>query len=452
MNKKALVVLCGILMTATTGAFAQKSKIREANKAYETAVGFIALKNASGSKSAEDLSDPSIIAPLEKAIAAANEAVASSETANNADAWFAKGAILIEMSKVAHFSKQKPYLEAVEALSKAYELSPKVVKKDGFEDLLMNAAIFSFNGGIGEINEEKYDDVVKSMRNVKTALIFDDNKLNKSRQGDKDTMIADAEYYIGYGQYLKKDFENAKISLEAALKNPITQKKPDAFRVLAFTYDKIKDFDKQIATIESAKKLFPKNKDLETDELNYYITQNKTAELVSKFEDAVTREPNNALYLNNLGVLYRNMGMEKDGKFPADAESWHKKAEAQMRKAIEIEPNNAIYSYNLSTVQVIKADLLGNQMNNLGSSKADNQKYDQLVILRANIINQALETLVKVEGILEPKLLSKKISGEEKGYYFDALQTMTRLYANINNPTKRTEYKNKLEDYEQKYY
>lgn len=451
MNKKTLLVACGLLMAASTVTFAQKSKIREANKSYETAMGLIALKTAGGA-SAQELNDPTIIAPLEKALAAANEATTNAETAGNADAWFAKGAVLVEMSKVPHFNDKKPYLEGMEALKKAYELSPKVTRKEGFEDILFNAAIFSFNGGISEINNEKYDDMVRSMRNVRTALAFDDNKLNKGRQAAKDTMLADADYYVGYGYYLKKDFDNAKKELETSLKNPITQTKADAYRVLAFAYGEAKEYDKQIATIEEAKKKFPRNKDLDADELNYYIAQNKTAELVTKFEDAVNREPNNALYLNNLGILYRNMGMSKDDVFPADASEWHKKAETQMRKAIEIEPNNAIYQYNLSTVEVIKADLVGNQMGKLGTTKADNQKYDQLEVLRADIIKQAIATLTKVEGILEPKLLGKKINAEEKGYYFEALQTLGRLYGAVNMPAKRTEYKNKLEDYEQKYF
>lgn len=451
MNKKSLVVVCGLLMAATTGAFAQKAKIREANKAYETAVGLIALKQVEGARG-EDFNQPTIIAPLEKALAAANEATTNAETAGNADAWFAKGAVLIEMSKVPHFNAQKPYAEGLEALSKAYELNPKVTKKEGIENLLFNAAISSFNGGIAEINNEKYDDLIKSMRAVRTALTFDNNKLNKSRQADKDTMLADADYYVGYGYYLKNDFATAKKELEAAMKNPITQSKADAYRVLAFTYDKTKDFDKQIATIEEAKKKFPRNKDLDTDELNYYITQNKTTELVAKFENAVAKEPNNALYLNNLGILYRNMGMEKEGNFPADAAEWHKKSEAQLRKAIEAEPSNAIFVYNLATVQVIKADFVGKQMNSLGNTKADNQKYDQLEVVRGDLIKEAIETLLKAESIMEPKLVSKKISNEEKGYYFDALQTIIRLYANVNNPAKNKEYKAKMEDYEQKYY
>src|SRR5690606_34152543 len=123
-----------------------------------------------------------------------------------------------------------------------------------------------------------------------------------------DTLLADINYYEGFGYYSKKDYPKAISVLEEALKNPVTQSKVDPYRILAFSYGEVKNHAQQIATIEAAKKKFPANKDLEADELNYFISQGKETELINKFEGAVAKEPNNGLYVNNLAVLYRNMG------------------------------------------------------------------------------------------------------------------------------------------------
>lgn len=450
MTKKSMILAAGMLLVGATGAFAQKSKIREANKAYDNALNQITIQSATNGSPAE-LSKPEIIASLDKALEAANAAIAHPETANNADAWFAKGAILVEMSRLAHYADKKPYMEALAAFKKAHELNAKVVKKPGFENALFNTAIFSFNGGISDINAQNYDGLIAAMRNAKGALTFDNNSLLSS-QPSKDTLIAQAEYYTAYGYYLKQDYQNAKKEMEQAIKNPINAANVDAYRILAFSYGETKDFDKQIAIIEAAKKKFPANKDLDADELNYYISQNKTSELLSKFEQAVQREPNNATYVSNLGVLYRNMGMSKDGKFPSDAASWQEKAEAQMKKALELEPNNGIYIYNLASLKLIQADYIAQQMNALGNSKADNIKYDELDKTRIGILKDALASLNKMEALLEPKLLSGKISQEEKGYYFEGLQTLGRVYGALNDVQKAKQYKEKLGDYEAKYW
>lgn len=450
MNKKLLIVVGGLLLASAT-TFAQKSKIKEANKAFEKASEQIIIANGTSNGDPQAYNANEITEPLLKAKAAADEAVANAETANNADAWFAKGVTYIELSRVPKFADKKYYNEGMEALKKAFSINPKIVSKDGAENSIFNAGIFAFNGALAELNDNNYDELFKALTTAKDAFNFNDRKLFKDRKAVVDTLLADINYYEGFGHYSKKDYPKAISILEEAMKNPITQAKVDPYRILAFSYGEAKNPEKQIATIEAAKKKFPNNKDLEADELNYFITQGKETELISKFESAVAKEPNNALYINNLGVLYRNMGMEKNGKFADNASEWHQKAEEQMKKALELEPNNAIFNFNLSTIYVIKGDYVGNKMNALGTSKADNQKYDEMVKIRKGYLDQAVSSLAKMESILDPKLKNKTINAEEKGYLFEGVQTMGRIYAQVNNVEKAREYREKLKNYQDNY-
>jgi len=449
MNKKLLIVVGGLLLASAT-TFAQKAKIKEANRAYEKAAEEMVKASAMSAGDPKGFNSDAVTEPLLKAKAAADEAVVNAETANNADAWFAKGVTYIELSRVPKFADKKYYNEGIEALKKAFSINPKVVNKEGAENSIFNAGIFAFNGALGELNEGNYDALFKALNTARDAFAFNDKKLFKDRK-DRDTLLADIDYYEGFGYYSKKDYPKAITVLEEALKNPITQGKLDPYRILAFSYGEVKNADKQIATMEAAKKKFPNNKDLEADELNYFITQGKETDLINKFEGAVAKEPNNSLYVNNLAVLYRNMGMEKNGKFADNASEWHKKAEDQMKKAIELEPNNAIYNYNLSTIYVIKGDYVANKMNSLGTSKTDNQKYDEMVKIRKGYLDQAIAALSKMESILEPKLKNKTINPEEKGYLFEGIQTMARIYAQMNNADKAKEYNEKLREYEDKF-
>jgi hypothetical protein len=87
-------------------------------------------------------------------------------------------------------------------------------------------------------------------------------------------------------------------------------------------------------------------------------------------------------------------------------------------------------------------------MNKLGSTKADNAKYDGLFNLRNSYLKESLTPFTAVERILEPKQKSSSISPDEKGYLLEALQAMGKIHAALNDPAKSAEYKAKLKSYE----
>jgi tetratricopeptide (TPR) repeat protein len=447
MNKKSLIVVCGLLLASGTSTFAQKAKIREANRHFETATEQVIVVSATNSGPTA-FNDKSIVDPLLKAKAAIEAATTNEETANNADAWFAKGQIFVEMARIPDFKKERHYVEGFQAFEKAYALNPKVLSKEGIETALFNVGIFGLNNISEELANEDYDKMIQTADVAHKALTMGDGKLFKNNKATVDTLSATAEYYKGFGYYLKKDYTKAIEILEKNLKAPAAQSNSDAYRILAFAYGETKNTEKQLQTIENAKAKFPGNKDIEIDELNYYIAQNKQGELVGRFEALVAKEPNNAQYVHNLGVLYRNMGMEKDGAFPADAASWHDKAEAQLKKAVSLEPNNVPFNFNLSNLYVVKADLVGSQMNKLGNTKADNAKYDELLKVRTGLLQQGIAPLLVVEKVLDPKIKSGKITNDERGYLLESLQTLGRLYGAVDDAASSKKYKEKLRNYE----
>jgi hypothetical protein len=438
MNKKQFVTLGLVLATATGTTYAQKAKIKEANNAYDKATLALIADNKAEAE-----------AQLNKAKAAADEAVANAETSGNASAWMAKAVTYISMSQLPAFQDQKAYKAGFDAFEKAVSLDAKIENKtDGIDAVVKNAGIFSFNDGISEFNKSNYDAAIAAFDVTKKAFGYKNGAYIKDNKAVYDTVLAQANMYSAYSSYYQKKYDEAIPKLEAAMANPVTTGTVDLYRVAAMSYGEQKNNAKQMATIEAAKKKFPGNKDIAADELNYYVAQGQQDLLVKKFEEAVAQDPSNPQYISNLGILYLNMATGKDGNTPANAEEMFKKAEAQMKKAIELESNNPIYQYQLGNMFVQKSDYIANQMNKLGSTKADNAKYDGLFNLRNSYLKESLTPFTAVERILEPKQKSSSISPDEKGYLLEALQAMGKIHAALNDPAKSAEYKAKLKSYE----
>lgn len=438
MNKKHLVTLGLTLATATGTTYAQKSKIREANSAYDKARAALILDKKEEAE-----------AEFNKAKAAADEAVANAETSNNASAWMAKAVTYISMAQLPNFQEQKTYKSGFEAFEKSVSIDPKIENKTSSVDAVVkNAGIFAFNDGINEFNKSNYEAAISAFDVVNKAFGYKNGAYIKENKAVFDTIHAQANMYSAYSSYYQKKYEEALPKLEGAIANPITSGTIDLYRVAAMSYGEQKNTAKQLATIEAAKKKFPGNKDIAADELNYYVSLGQQDQLMKKFEEAVAQDPSNAQYISNLGILYLNVATGKDGKAPANAEELFKKAEAQMRKAIELESNNPIYQYQLGNMFVQKADYIATQMNALGSTKADNAKYDGLFNLRNSYLKESLTPFTSVVNILEPKQKSKSISPDEKGYLLEALQAMGKIYAAVNEPEKSAEAKAKLKSYE----
>jgi tetratricopeptide (TPR) repeat protein len=105
-------------------------------------------------------------------------------------------------------------------------------------------------------------------------------------------------------------------------------------------------------------------------------------------------EPNNPDLHYNIGVINMEQGYIEE-------------ARSAYEKAIAIDPGYVNAQLNLSTTYVNEGNALIDEMNSLGSSKADIAKYDKLKETKdslfskgADILEEALRTNPDSEGIL----------------------------------------------------
>ena len=133
--------------------------------------------------------------------------------------------------------------------------------------------------------------------------------------------------------------------------------------------------------------------------------------------EAIEKEPNNPVLYYNLGVVSGELG-EKDV------------AVSYYEKSIELDPTNENSYLNLVALILDGEQDIVDEMNSLGTSRADNLKYDELKELRENLYNECvpiLQDLISINNNVE------------------AIRTLMNIYGTIGDNSGYMEMKNLLE-------
>jgi tetratricopeptide (TPR) repeat protein len=137
-------------------------------------------------------------------------------------------------------------------------------------------------------------------------------------------------------------------------------------------------------------------------------------------EEATTKDPSNAELQYNLGVIAAEGG---------DDES----AMKYYKKAIELNPDYADAHNNIAVLILDQDQEIIEKMNALGTSAADNKKYDEYKLKRLDIYKEALPHL-ETAFELKPNVYVAK--------------TLMNIYSAIDNTPKFKEMKAKVEELE----
>ncbi len=201
----------------------------------------------------------------------------------------------------------------------------------------------------------------------------------------------ETKYYAVNGKTNEKEaFPNKQLrdaSVKAKQHNSPTQetspsKRADIVKNVALMYISNGEKDKAILAIQDARTENPEDVNLIISEANIYYEMGDTKKFKELLETATQKDPNNAELQYNLGVISAESN---------DIES----AKKYYAKAIELNPKS-INSYINSAAIILDAEqALIEEMNNLGSSAADNRRYDQLKAKRHGLYQEALPFLTK---------------------------------------------------------
>ncbi|MDA9211703.1 tetratricopeptide repeat protein [Flavobacteriaceae bacterium] len=192
---------------------------------------------------------------------------------------------------------------------------------------------------------------------------------------------------------------------------------PEIVKNIALIYKELGQNDKALAAIEAARSSNPDDVGLIITAANiYFELGNKEAFKVS-MSQAIEREPNNPILYYNLGVVSAELG-EKDV-----AVSYYK-------TSIDLDPSNENSYLNLVALILEGEEDIVSEMNSLGTSRADNMKYDELKESRENLYKQTvpiLKDLIDINNNIE------------------AIRTLMNIYGTIGDNSGYMEMKNLLE-------
>src|SRR5690606_36814298 len=172
------------------------------------------------------------------------------------------------------------------------------------------------------------------------------------------------------------------------------------------------------SAMKEARKANPDDVGLIISEANVQLQMGNRDEFKSLIQLALEKDPKNPELLFNLGILAAEAG---------DTET----AMSYYNKALELKPDYADVYNNMAVLTLAKEAAIIEEMNALGSSAADNKKYDELKNKRTELYNQAipyLETTLK----LRPNDIN-------------AAKTLMNIYSAIDESAKFKEMKAKVE-------
>ncbi|TCK69455.1 tetratricopeptide repeat protein [Winogradskyella wandonensis] len=189
---------------------------------------------------------------------------------------------------------------------------------------------------------------------------------------------------------------------------------------IALIYVSQDENEKALDAIEYAKKNLKNDYNLVLAEGNIYLKLDNKEKAFELFKKALAMEPNNASLNFNVGVLSMNSGAYED-------------ASNAFKNALRIKPDYSDAALNLSTIEINKGNALNDEMNSLGTSAADNRKYEELK-------KKKIDYLTEGANILE-----NFISNNPNVKNMDILNQLKSIYSFVGDTVKFKIIKEKIE-------
>jgi tetratricopeptide (TPR) repeat protein len=423
--KKQILIFSAILLS--TFAFAQKNELKDAQKA---------LKNGNS-------------AAAKSALSSIEGMISGAEEKYKTQYYFLTGQVYQDMASKG-LETQASYEKAVEAYKMLISIEEKGKKKytNDANEALNKMSADLVNAAIEANKNEKYGIAAKKLY---MAYLIDKKNTDylyfaattAVSSGDYDNALL---YYqelkdMGYTgittKYYATDVETKEESevtkgeydLYKKSKNytnfreeETESRLPEIVKNIALIYTQQGKVEQAIEAVKEARVANPKDVDLLLTEANLYIKNGQKDKFKEVMEEAVVRDPTNPVLYFNLGVISAEQG---------DVEG----AKSYYLKALEVDPDYKDSYLNLSALILEQEGPIVEEMNSLGTSRADNARYDELKEKREDLYRSAIPYLEKLLAI------------DAKD--FDALKTLMNIYGTLGETEKFKEIKTRLAELEQ---
>ena len=289
------------------------------------------------------------------------------------------------------------FKSSTEKLYMAYLFDPELNK-----DYLYFAASSAVNAEMFDVALEYYI----QLKEMNYTGVVTKYYVTEIESGDE-TEVTESEYNL----YKKsKSYENHR-------EEDTPSKFPEIVKNIALIHAQRGDNEKAMTAVQEARLTNPTDLNLILTEANIYIELGEKEKFQILMNEAIAQSPNNANLYYNLAVVTADLG-EKEA------------AMGYYEKAIEIDPNYQNAYLNLVALILEGEERIVEEMNSLGTSSADNAKYDALKLDREELYRECVPIL---------KALT------ELGDNEDAIKTLMNIYGTLGDNEGYKEMKALLE-------
>ncbi len=415
-----------LLLAITTMSFAQKNEIKAIEKALKNA-NFADAKSAATAADAlvgnmDDKSKAKFYLLKAKALYAngagtdanIDEAISSLDKLKDLESKMGKikytkeanemttGMISSFLTKANDAFTSKNYKVAAKGFEKVYRMSPK-------------DTLYLYYAASSAVTDQDYDtslDYYLELKNMGYSGIQLNYYATNKETGEE-------ELFPG------KDTRDLSIKIAKTHNNPRDEKSKsktgEIVKNIALIYVSQGKNEKALGAMADARAENPDDLGLLLSEANVHLKMGNRDKFKELMQTATERDPDNAELLYNLGVLAAEGGNAEE-------------AIKYYEKAISIDPGY-VDAYNNLAVVILEGEAgIVEEMNGLGTSSADNKKYDELKEKRAKLYQDAIPHLEKALELRKTNI--------------DAARTLMNIYSAIGDTDKFKAMKVKVEELE----
>ena len=223
---------------------------------------------------------------------------------------------------------------------------------------------------------------------------------------DDFSSTTERDIYIKSGAFINPSIINTESKAGEIAKN------------IALIYVSQGDNDAAVGAIKKARMLNPDDTSLLMTEADIQYKTGNIARFTELMSEAAAKDPDNPELQYNLGVV------------SADAGDLDKAKQYYMR-AIELRPAYPRANMNMASIILAEEGPIVEEMNGLGTSSADNRRYDELKAKRTEVYNKAI-----------PYLEAARSETED----VEVVRTLMNIYSIIGQTDKFKMMKAKLEE------
>ena len=289
------------------------------------------------------------------------------------------------------------FKSSTEKLYMAYLFDPELNK-----DYLYFAASSAVNAEMFDVALEYYI----QLKEMNYTGVVTKYYVTEIESGDE-TEVTESEYNL---------YEKSK-SYENHREEDTPSKFPEIVKNIALIHAQRGDNEKAMTAVQEARLTNPTDLNLILTEANIYIELGEKEKFQILMNEAIAQSPNNANLYYNLAVVTADLG-EKEA------------AMGYYEKAIEIDPNYQNAYLNLVALILEGEERIVEEMNSLGTSSADNVKYDALKLDREELYRECVPILKAFT---------------ELGDNEDAIKTLMNIYGTLGDNEGYKEMKALLE-------